>query len=487
MTFMVGGAALVQGADGGSGSGAIVYLTTRDTGQRLANMGRLSFEPKPQPEEWEKTIFVDPSKTYQPFVGIGAALTDAAAETFYKMPEAQQREFIRAHFDAEAGIGYTLGRTPIHSCDFSSASYTYVKEGDSELKSFDISHDLKYRVPFIKEVLATAGKDFRLYASPWSPPAWMKTNNDMLQGGKLKPELAAAWANYYVKFIQAYEQNGIPIWGLSVQNEPMARQRWESCIYTAEEERDFVKQHLGPTLAKAGMGDRKLIVWDHNRDLIFHRASTILDDPEAARYVWGVGFHWYDGGLFDNVKLVHDTYPQANLIFTEACNFPWNFDKINEWHWGENYGRNMIQDFNSGAVGWTDWNILLDETGGPNHVGNFCYAPVHGDTRSGTLHYMNSYYYIGHFSKFIRPGARRVSSSSMAKDLLTTAFLNRDGTLAVVVMNESEKDQPFFLWLKGRAAAAESPAHSIQTLLVANEVVKPLADKGLETAASASE
>jgi glucosylceramidase len=315
----------------------------------------------------------------------------------------------------------------------------------------------------------------------------MKTNNDMLQGGKLKSEYAASWANYYVKFIRAYEQQGIPVWGLSVQNEPMAKQRWESCIYTAEEERDFVKQHLGPTLTRAGMSDKKLIVWDHNRDLMFHRASTILDDPEAARYVWGLGFHWYEGGLHDNTKLVHDLYPRVNLIFTEGCNYPWDFTKINEWHWGENYGRNMIHDFNGGAVGWTDWNILLDETGGPNHVGNFCYAPVHGDTRTGRLHYMNSYYYIGHFSKFIRPGAHRIASSSMARELLATAFLNQDGTIAVVVMNESDKDQPFFLWLNGRAATADSPAHSIQTLLVADQVVKPLADNGLKTTASVRE
>jgi glucosylceramidase len=211
--------------------------------------------------------------------------------------------------------------------------------------------------------------------------------------------------------------------------------------------------------------------------------STVLDDPEAAKYIWGVGFHWYEGGQFDNVDLVGDAYPQANLIFTEACNYPWGFDKINEWHWGENYGRSMIKDFNSGAVGWTDWNVLLDETGGPNHVSNFCYAPVHGDTRTGKLHYMNSYYYIGHFSKFIRPGARRITSSSMAKDLLTTAFRNPDGTIAVVVMNESDKEQPFFLWLAGRAAQIHSPAHSILTMIVPNPGAGPLVARAKEASA----
>ena len=469
----LGGIPSIHGGDADLQAQATVYRTVKDTDQRLTKAGPLAFHSKPQPEEWEKTIFIDPSAKFQTFVGVGAALTDAAAETFYKMPQAQQREFLKAHFDPEEGIGYTLGRIPIHSCDFSSASFTYVDEGDQELKSFDICHDLKYRVPFIKEALAVADGDFRLYASPWSPPAWMKTNNDMLQGGKLKPEYAASWANYYIKFIEAYEQQKIPIWGLTVQNEPMAKQRWESCIYTAEEERDFVKNHLGPTLVQAGMKDKKLIVWDHNRDLMVHRASTILNDPDAAQYVWGVGFHWYDGGLHDNTKLVNAIYPDINLIFTEGCNYPWNFKKMHEWHWGENYGRNMIHDFNGGAVGWTDWNILLDETGGPNHVGNFCYAPVHGDTQTGKLHYMNSYYYIGHFSKFIRPGARRISSSSMAKNLLSTAFHNEDGTIAVGVMNQSDQNQSFFLWLNGAAASAESPAHSIQTVVISDAGVTP--------------
>jgi glucosylceramidase len=466
---------------------ATVFLTAQDTGQRLAESSVLHFESKPQPQEWEKTIFLDPSAQFQTFVGVGAALTDAAAETFYRMPKPMQQEFLKAHFDVAEGIGYTLGRTPIHSCDFSSESHTYVEDGDVELATFDICHDLKYRVPFIKEALAVAGEGFRLYASPWSPPGWMKTNNDMLQGGKLKPEFAASWANYYVKFIEAYERQEIPIWGLSVQNEPMAKQRWESCIYTAEEERDFVKNHLGPTLAKAGMRDKKLIVWDHNRDLMVHRANIILGDPDAAQYVWGIGFHWYDGGLHDNTKLVNATHPGVNLIFTEGCNYPWNFEKMHEWHWGENYGRNMIHDFNGGAVGWTDWNILLDETGGPNHVGNFCYAPVHGDTKTGKLHYMNSYYYIGHFSKFIRPGARRISSSSMAKTLLSTAFQNEDGTIAVVVMNESDQNQPFFLWLDGMAASAQSPAHSIQTVVISETSGKPLAGKPVKTTASLAE
>ena len=260
-----------------------VYVTAKDTGQRLARAGSLAWTDMTQPSEKQQCVFVDSTKTFQTLVGIGGALTDAAAETFYILPEQKRRQFLQACFDPQNGIGYTLGRTHINSCDFSSSSYTYVTEGDKELNSFDISHDLKYRIPFIKEVLATAGKEMSLFISPWSPPAWMKDNNDMLHGGKLKPEYYDAWALYYTKFIKAYENHGIPIWGLTVQNEPMAVQTWESCVYTGPEERDFVKDHLGPALSRAGLAGRKLMIWDHNRSMMYQRAQAVLDDPEAAK------------------------------------------------------------------------------------------------------------------------------------------------------------------------------------------------------------
>lgn len=471
--FIAVGIAALPSVHAEEQSGAVVkvYVTAKGTGQKLARVGDLSFVDMPQPGEKQETIFVDASKTYQTVLGVGGALTDASAETFYKLPKEKQQEILRAYFDPEKGIGYSLGRTHIHSCDFSSESYTYVKNGDTELKTFDISHDLKYRVPFIKEILATAGSDnFTIFASPWSPPAWMKDNNDMLHGGKLKPEYDATWASYCAKFIKTYEKQGIPIWGMTVQNEPMATQTWESCIYTAEDERDFVKNYLGPTFAKEGLGAKNIIIWDHNRSLMYQRASVVLEDPAAAKYVWGVGYHWYVGDHFENVKMVQQAFPNTHLLFTEGCNGPYNFSTINDWKWGENYGKSMVNDFNNGAVGWTDWNILLDEEGGPNHVQNFCFAPIHGDTKTGTLHYMNSYYYIGHFSKFIRPGARRIVSSSTADNLITTAFLNKDKNVVVVVMNSSEKAQPFYLWMSDKEAKSESPAHSIMTLVLPEKI-----------------
>jgi glucosylceramidase len=448
-----------------------VYTTADSSNLRLSLTDKLTFKELSQPTEGEVSVFVEPNKTFQTFIGIGAAITDASAETFAKLPKDKQQEFLQAYFNKDKGIGYTLARTNIHSCDFSSDVYTYVTEGDAALNSFDVKHDKQFRIPLIKQAMATAGGKLTLYASPWSPPAFMKTNNNMLQGGKLNNAFAASWAMYYTKFIKAYEKEGIPVWGITLQNEPMATQRWESCIYTAEEERDFLKNYLGPTMKKEGLADKKIIVWDHNRDLMTQRADVIFNDPEAAKYAWGMGFHWYEtwsGGqpMFENVAAVNKTYPTKNLLFTEGCAESFKQEGYQRWANGERYGRSMINDFNNGTVGWTDWNILLDETGGPNHVGNFCFAPVHADTRTGEIIYTPSYYYMGHFSKFIRPGAKKINSAASRSQLLTTAFINTDGKIAIVVMNQSDKKVTYNLCIGNNAAVVNILPHAIQTLIL---------------------
>ncbi len=338
------------------------------------------------------------------------------------------------------------------------------------MKTYTIEHDKEFRIPMIKRAANIIGDDMVFYASPWSPPAFMKTNNNMLQGGKLLPQYNQAWANYYVKFIEAYEAEGLPVWGLTIQNEPMAVQRWESCIYTAEEERDFLKNFLGPTLEKAGMGDKKVVVWDHNRDLISHRANTIFEDPEAAKYAWGIGFHWYEtwtGGnpMYDNLKNIKESYPTKNLLFTEGCQEAFDATQYHRWSNAERYGNSMINDFNSGVVGWTDWNILLDETGGPNYVGNLCFAPVHADTQTGELIYTPSYYYIGHFSKFINPGALRVSTTSSRSTLESTSFQNSDGQIVTVVMNKTDNIIDYNLIVGDSEISLQIEPRAIQSVI----------------------
>ena len=448
-----------------------VYTTAQNTDYRITKSADgLSFSDFAQPAETQPCIFIDPTHHFQTMLGIGGAITDASAETYAKLPADVQKRFLASYYDPVNGIGYALGRTNIHSCDFSSGNYTYVTDEDKELKTFSIDHDRQFRIPLIKKIIAVTGGKLTLYVSPWSPPAWMKDNHDMLHGGKLLPQYRQTWSDYFVKFIKAYEKEGIPVWGLTLQNEPLAKQTWESCNYSAEEERDYIREYLGPTLNKQGLGDKKLIAWDHNRDFIYQTASTILNDKEAAKYVWGIGYHWYETWTgsamqFDNVRKVEEAFPDKNLIFTEGCTDKFDGSRLKEWALGEVYGHSMINDFNNGTVGWTDWNILLDEKGGPNHVGNFCFAPVIADTKKGELIYTSSYYYIGHFSKFIRPGARRIISSSNRDLLETTAYQNEDGKIVVVVMNRSEKKLPYLLWMNGKAAKIESLPHSIATLV----------------------
>ena len=452
------------------GNAVTVFTTAEGTGQRLARGQDVQLRDGHKLTEVENSVFMDPGKRFQTVMGIGGAITDSSAEVFAKLSKDKQAEFLKAYYDKQDGIGYSLARTTIHSSDFSSASYTYIREGDKALKTFSVDHDRQFRIPMIKQAIAAAGGQLTMFASPWSAPAFMKTNNNMLRGGSLLPQYADAWARYYTKFIQAYEAEGIPIWGISLQNEPMAVQKWESMLYTAEEERDFLKDHLGPTMAKAGYGDKKIIVWDHNRDMMAFRAQVIFDDPEAAKYAWGMGFHWYEtwagfDPMFNNVGVVAEAHPDKPILLTEAAVEKYDPARLQYWGNGERYGTSMINDFNNGVVGWTDWNILLDEKGGPNHVGNWCFAPIHADTRTGELIYTPSYYYIGHFSRFVRPNAKRVSVASSRSNLLATGFVNEDGRLATIVMNPSDKAITYNFYVGTASAQVEIPAHAIQTLL----------------------
>ena len=446
-----------------------IFTTAKDTNLKLTKTKDGVFSEKVQTLETELAVFVNPKKTFQEYLGIGGAITDASSEVFATLNKEQQEEFLQAYF-GKNGINYNIIRTSIHSSDFGLGSHTYVDEGDAALKTFSIEKDKEKRIPFIKRAIELIEDDLVFYASPWSPPAFMKTNKNMLRGGKLLPKFRQAWANYYAKFIKAYEDEGIPVWGLTIQNEPMAVQRWESCIYTAAEERDFLKKYLGPTLEKEGLGDKKIIVWDHNRDLISERANTIFEDKEAAKYAWGIGFHWYEtwtGGLpkYDNLKNIKESFPSKNMMFTEGCQEGFDTERMHYWPNAERYGNSMINDFNSGVVGWTDWNILLDERGGPNHVQNFCFAPIHANTKTSELTYTPTYFYIGHFSKFINPGAKRVSTTTSRTSLESTSFLNSDGSLVTVVMNKTDAKINYKLAVGNLESVIEILPHAMQTIL----------------------
>tara|TARA_B100001123_G_C15299292_1_gene1020435 strand:+ start:817 stop:2178 length:1362 start_codon:yes stop_codon:yes gene_type:complete len=416
-----------------------VYITAKNSGHKVTqiNLSHLLCRNNTN----IPTIKLNKSETRQEILGFGGAFTEAAASVYHKLDNEKKEEIIQAYFGKQ-GNEYSMARTHINSCDFSLGNYSYCETpGDTELNDFSISRDKEMLIPFVQDALEHAKTPINILASPWSPPAWMKTNGQMNNGGKLKDEYRKAWAKYYCKYIIAYEKEGIPIWGISVQNEPAATQTWDSCIYTATEERDFVRDYLGPALGNSNFLNKKLIIWDHNRDIMVERAQTILNDPEAAKYVWGTGFHWYDGDHFDAVQQLHDEFPNKQLIFTEGCQE--NGPHIGSWELGERYATSIINDLNRWAVAWIDWNLILDERGGPNHVGNYCSAPIIVDTHSQEILYQSSYYYLGHFSKFIKRGDKIIGSECKTDDLLTLAAIKTSGMVTTVIMNKKNVSAEF--------------------------------------------
>lgn len=440
-----------------------VYLTARDSAARLEE--RPSIQPCEPSQSTKATVFIDPSKCFQTIEGFGGAFTEAAASTWQKLGKENRERLIEAYFDPEKGIAYSLCRSHIQSCDFSLGNYAYTDvEGDTELAHFSLARDEQSLLPMIQSALRAADGAFKLFASPWSPPGWMKTTGIMNEGGRLKPEYRDAWARLFVRYIKEYRSRGVNIWGLTVQNEPAATQRWDSCIYTAEEEKDFVRDHLGPALEAAGLGDVKIMIWDHNRDFIVERAAAAYSDPEAAKYIWGTAFHWYVEDCFHNIQLHHDAWPDKKLLFSEGCQE--GGPHTGEWPLGERYARSIIADLNRWTVGWVDWNILLDETGGPNHVNNLCSAPILADTKNDALLFQSSYYYIGHFSRFIRPGARRILCAPSRDRIEATACTNPDGSVVVVAMNRTEEPLDFNIQTLREAWPAILPPRSIATFVL---------------------
>lgn len=433
-------------------------MTTR-AGERLALQDAVIAAP---PDASLPRVWVDTSRRFQTVLGFGGAFTEAAAVTWQALPEPERAALLQAYFSPQGGHGYTLGRVHMGSCDFALGHYAHADvPGDLALQHFSIARDRQTLLPFLKAAQRVAGRPLSLLASPWSPPAWMKDNGQMAQGGRLKPECRAAWAQCFVRFIQAYADEGVPIWGVTLQNEPQAVQRWDSCIWSAEEERDFVRDHLGPALEAAGLGHIKILGWDHNRDLMVERASVLYGDPDAARRFWGMAFHWYGEPHFDHVRQVHEAWPDKGLLFSEGCQE--GGPHWDSWPAAERYALALVNDLNHGTVGWIDWNLLLDETGGPNHVGNLCHAPVLVDRATQRWVAQPSFHVLGQFARFIQPGAQRVLCAATREALVCTAFANPDGSVAVVLLNTRDEPIPCLLAHSGEQVRIDLPAHAIVT------------------------
>jgi len=404
-------------------------------------------------------INVYPNIEYQEMKGFGGAFTEASAVTIDKLSSENRKKVLKMYFDANDGIGYNFGRVHMNSCDFSLGNYTCVDENDETLETFQINRDKSSVIPMIKDSMAYGKIDLLL--SPWSPPAYMKTNGQMNRGGKLKKEYYELWSKYFVKFINAYKNEGIDISYATVQNEPKATQSWDSCVYTAEEEFDFIKNHLGEKLQDV---DVKLLFWDHNKERVLDRAKVIFNNDSIPPYLAGIAVHWYSGDYFEELDMFHKLYPSCDIFFTEGC-YEYRYGISDTTAIGERYAHDMIGNFNNYCNVFCDWNLVLDEMGGPNHVGNFCDAPIMIDTKNNTINVHASYYYIGHFSKYVKKGAKRIGSSKFSKLLETVSFKNPDNSIVTIVLNQTDNDISFAIQCDGMLFECNAESHSIATYI----------------------
>ena len=455
-----------------------IFETAKDTDSRFLSV---CSEERINTGRKQCTIRLDSTKTYQSILGFGGALTESSGYALSLMPPEKQKEAVEAYFSAEKGNGYTLARTHLNSCDFSLDNWACVEEPDESLNSFSMERTDKYITPLLQAARDAAGKNLKLLVSPWSPPAFMKDNGEMNHGGKLLKKYYPLWAACFARFIEELKKRKIETWAVSVQNEPEAEQRWDSCIWTAAEEAEFAVMHLGPALEKFAvnaLNKIKIFTHDHNRDRLWERFSESMAYPGADKYIDGAAFHWYSGSQYENIAKTAKAFPGKDLLFTEGCIE--GKPKTSAWFNGERYAHNIINDLNNGCMGWIDWNIVLDAQGGPNHAGNFCDAPVIADAQNNELCYQSSYYYIGHLSRFIKPGARRIAltyndypyAAPAALDgrlgnlADCCAFKNTDGTIALVVMNRSEGEMNYELADGCSTATLRCPPRGIQTVVL---------------------
>lgn len=420
-------------------------------------------EAAEQPD-FSHMLRIYPELSEQETEGFGGAFTEAAAVSYAELSGEAKEEFLEAYF-GESGLGYVLGRIPMNSCDFGLGNYTYVEEGDEDLHTFDIAHDREQIIPLVKKAMERAGaKNFGILVSPWSPPAYMKTNGEMNHGGKLLERYRKLWADYYVKYLLELKKEGLPVKYLTVQNEPEAVQTWDSCIYTAKEEGAFVVEYLKPALEAAGLGDLQIFIWDHNKENMYHRAKGSFQVPGCREAVSGVAMHWYTGDHFEAVRAVKKAYPEQRIFFTEGCVEYSRFANSGEVQKAEMYAHDILGNLKAGMEAYFDWNLLLNAQGGPNHVGNFCAAPVMCDGKGG-IEKRLSYYYIGHFSRYVKPGAKRILASCYTAGLETAAFVNPDGSRAAVLLNTTENAIPVCLTEDGGCAYLKAEARSICTVI----------------------
>ncbi len=436
-----------------------------------------------------------PEQQFQTITGFGGSFTEASAYLLNQLSQDNRDKILSAYF-GEEGARYSLTRTHMNSCDFSLSNYSYAPvEGDKELTSFSIEEDRDDIIPMIKDAMAVSKDGFKIISSPWTAPPWMKDNNDW-RGGKLLPEYYDTWALFFSKYYNAYKAEGIDIWGFTVENEPLGNDNnWESMHFTAEEMNEFVKNHLGPRLESDGL-NVKLLGYDQNRgEEMKEWVEAMYDDKEIAKYYDGMAVHWYASTVEwfpENLQLAHEAAPDKHLIQSEACvdaEVPkWRDD---QWYWSKEatdwgwdwapeeqkslhpkyvpvyrYARDIIGCLNNWVDGWVDWNMVLDRQGGPNWFKNWCVAPVIVDPDADEVYFTPLYYTLAHFSKYIRPGAKRIGFELADEALMVTAAQNPDGSIAVVILNQDTEPRSFILSLGENATELTISSQALQTIMI---------------------
>jgi len=443
-------------------NGIWIYTTYDGTSAATKTIDIKSIEDFGQENQ---AINLHPDFKYQSFEGFGGSLTEAAAYTWKQMSEELRSEFIDDYFGKD-GIGYTQARMSLDSCDASLGNYSAMEdENDINLDSFSLMRDEEYVLPFMKAINKETKEPVSVMLTPWSPPPFMKTNGQKNQGGKLKKEYRALWAKYFCRYIEEYRRRGVNVTRISIQNEPAATQKWDSCCYSAIEEKEFLRDFLYPALQKHGLEDLEIYIWDHNKERAVERAMEIID-KDTEKMISGIAFHWYSGDHFEALSMLQERFPDKKLIFSEGCVEYSKYLAGNQLANARMYGHDIIGDLNNGARAFIAWTILFNSEGGPNHVNNLCEAPIMYDLKSKTLEKKLCYTYIGHFSKYIEPGSTRIGMSKFTDRIDVTAWERPDGKVVVVIMNRTNEEMVVFLRIHHQLVEVTLPGDSIGTALI---------------------
>lgn len=444
------------------------------------------------------TIRLDPDKKFQTITGFGGAFTESSAYLLNRLSQANRDTILRAYFSKD-GAQYSLMRTHMNSCDFSLSNYSYTPiENDLYLEHFSVIEDKDDLIPMIKDAIAISEEGFKIIASPWTAAPWMKDNNHWV-GGKLLPKYYDTWALFFSKYRAAYKAEGINIWGFTVENEPHGNgNNWESMHFTPKEMTDFVQFHLGPKLKTDGHGDVKVLGYDQNRAGLKEWVDEMYRDQASSKYFDGTAIHWYESTYDyfpDALQYAHHKAPNKYLIETEGCidsevpkwqDDAWYWRKeATDWGWDwapedqkhlhpkyapvNRYARDIIGCLNNWVDGWIDWNLVLDKQGGPNWFKNWCVAPVIVDPEKEAVYFTPLYYTMAHFSKFIRPQAIVMGTECSEDQLMVTAVENKDGSMVVVIFNETVNAHTIDLNIGTKSARFSIDAQAIQTVVIKNK------------------